>query len=412
MLLGNKTFRGLLNLYSGTVLSGFGWAMVLPITPTLASAFGVSPGAVAQVVTAFFVGRTTGIPVAGIFADRFGTRPALIGGPGLVVVSALTAAATPWFALILVAVYFAGLGDALWALSREIAGIDLVRRDQRGRVLSGFHGLNSAGTALGPLLGGLLADTLNHHVVFLGYAIVASGGIVLGITAHHARATAHKAEQNKPQGPSGIGHKIRALASLLKQVEQPLRLTYAALVLATIAAFIFRGAVQSMLPLYGSRLGFSDLRIGTLFTISSVVVLAMIIPSGFILDKLGRKWATVPSTMLPGIAFLLIPFTNSFLQLAGVMVIVGMCNGLSLGSLAASTYDVVPDHARGRLQAFRRTFAEVGGVGAPFFGGLLVNAFNPGVPFLVYAPILLVAGLLLAFVAKETLVKERAPAGA
>jgi MFS family permease len=74
-----------------------------------------------------------------------------------------------------------------------------------------------------------------------------------------------------------------------------------------------------------------------------------------------------------------------------------------LGSLATSTYDVVPASARGRLQALRRTVAEIGGVGAPLFGGILADHFNPGVPFLVYAPLLVLAAVLLAVVARETL---------
>jgi hypothetical protein len=44
----------------------------------------------------------------------------------------------------------------------------------------------------------------------------------------------------------------------------------------------------------------------------------------------------------------------------------------------------------------RRTVAELGSGPAPLFGGYLANTFNPGVPFLFYAP-------LLAMVGKETL---------
>jgi MFS family permease len=80
-----------------------------------------------------------------------------------------------------------------------------------------------------------------------------------------------------------------------------------------------------------------------------------------------------------------------------------MANGLSLGSLATSTYDVVPPAARGRLQAARRTVAELGGVGAPLLGGYLADRFNPGMPFLAYAPLLVLSAALLAIVARETL---------
>jgi MFS family permease len=143
--------------------------------------------------------------------------------------------------------------------------------------------------------------------------------------------------------------------------------------------------------------------IGLLFTISGLSVFVMILPAGFVIDKIGRKWATVPSTGIPAIAFLLIPFADSFLHLAVLLSFLGVANGLSLGSLATSTFDVVPAHARGRLQAARRTLAEIGGVSAPLIGGYLADKFNPGVPFLAYAPLLILAAVLLAAVARETL---------
>ena len=83
----------------------------------------------------------------------------------------------------------------------------------------------------------------------------------------------------------------------------------------------------------------------------------------------------------------------------------GFANGLSLGSVATSTYDVVPDSARARLQAARRTFSEVGAITGPLLGGVLAVNYGAGMTFFVYAPVLLIAAALLMFVAKETLIK-------
>jgi MFS family permease len=131
----------------------------------------------------------------------------------------------------------------------------------------------------------------------------------------------------------------------------------------------------------------------------------MMIPAGFVMDRVGRKWCTVPSTGIPALTFLLIPLTSNFFQLALLIGISGVAQGLSLGSLATATYDVVPAHLRGRLQALRRTVAELGSGMAPLIGGYLANSFNPGVPFWAYAPLLFVSALFLALVSKETLNK-------
>jgi MFS family permease len=166
-------------------------------------------------------------------------------------------------------------------------------------------------------------------------------------------------------------------------------------------------AFQSMLPLYADEIGMSASRIGALFFMMTFGSLVMIVPAGFVVDKIGRKWATVPSTAIPGIAFLLIPFMGSFGLLAAVAVLMGFSNGLSLGSVATSTYDVSPDHVRARLQAARRTFAETGAIAGPLLGGVIAVQFGPGTVFWAYAPILLLAAGLLLFVARETLVRQR-----
>jgi MFS family permease len=191
---------------------------------------------------------------------------------------------------------------------------------------------------------------------------------------------------------------------LFKEIRPDLRSTYFALVLATLVNQSQRIIIQSMLPLYaGYYLHLSPTQIGLLFSISGVVVFAMIIPTGFVMDRIGRKWCTVPSTGLPALAFVLIPMTHSFTQLAVLVGFAAIAQGLALGSVATSTYDVVPAHVRGRLQAARRTVAELGSGLAPLLGGYLANTFNPGVPFLVYAPLLVFSAAFLAIVGKETL---------
>jgi MFS family permease len=194
-----------------------------------------------------------------------------VGGPMAASGAALRAAWVPWFTAILALALIMGAADSLWATAREIAGIDLAQRHQRGQVISSLHGTYNIGTAMGPFLGGWLTDVFSFKAAFVAYAIATALSVFLGIAG--------------PDFP---------VATATKKAEDP-------------------------------------------------------------------------------------------------------------GSVATSTYDVVPAHVRGRLQAVRRTVAELGSGLAPLFGGYLANTFNPGVPFLFYAPLLAVSATLLAVVGKETL---------
>lgn len=401
--------RGLFSLYTIALLSGLGWGMILPTIPVLTTAFGISVGAAAQTVTAYAFGRFVGTPLSGVMLDRLGTRAALVVGPLAGGTAALLAAATPWFGALLLAMLVIGAGDSVWAMGREVAGIDLVRQDQRGRVLSGFHGIHNGGLTLGPLIGGFLTETLGFRTVFIGYGVFATVAVLLALITHDPAP--HRVAYRDRDGVKGwsvgsLRRRLWALLDLFKQIEPHLRPTYVVLVLATTTSFTFRLTMQSMLPLFAVyKLGLGPTEVGLLFTISGAFVFAMILPAGFVLDKVGRKWATVPSTGIPAVAFLLLPFVENFFQITLILILMGIANGMSLGSLATSTYDVVPPSARGRLQAARRTLAEMGGMGGPLLSGFLANAFNPGVPFLAYAPLLMVSAILLALIGRETLAK-------
>ena len=400
----NARARGLITLYTSALLAGM-WSMMVPAVPVMATAFAVSPGTAAQTITALALGRFAGMPLSGAVLDRLGTRAALTAGPALACSAALLAGITPWFSLILALLFLIGVGESIWVIAREVAGIDLTRQDQRGRVLSGFHGINNLGLALGPLFGGLLTEAVGFRAVFFGYAACAVTSVFLGL-AVGAAPTPPPAPSARVAdwGFAALGRRLRGLKDLFEQISPDLRTTYIVLVLATFTSFMHRVTTQSMLPLLATaQMGLSPKEIGMLFTISGFSVFAMILPAGFVIDKVGRKWATVPSTGIPAVAFLLIPFANNFFQLAVLISFLGIANGLSLGSLATSTYDVVPPSARGRLQAARRTLAEIGGVAAPLLGGYLADRFNPGVPFLAYAPLLVLSAILLGLLARETL---------
>lgn len=404
--------RGLTMLYLTTILLGFAHGMLPPIIPVLEDTFGVSGGMAAQVVTAFTMGRLIGQPLGGTLIDKFGTRPAVLIGPVVIGLSVSVGIVTQWFWPLLVGLFIAGAADSMWMLGREVAGVDLVKANQRGRLMSGFMGFHGVGMGLGAWLGGTVGEEMGIRVVFALYTGIAAFVFLISVLIPSAERP-HPA----PSAASGAeaeaeGSRLERLRNLYLQIDPRLRATYLVLVFATASMMLYRMAYQAILPLRMDEIGLDPSDIGTLFLVVSFGSLVMIVPAGFVVDKIGRKWATVPSTAIPGIAFLLIPLTGDFGPLIAIAVLMGFSNGLSLGSVATSTYDVAPDAIRARLQAARRTVAEVGAITGPLLGGFLAVMFGAGVAFVVYAPVLLLAAALLMFVARETLVKRPVTAAA
>src|SRR5258706_14346736 len=376
----NTLVRGLAALYAGTFLSG-AWAIIIPTIPLLAREFGVSAGGAAQIITAFAIGKFIGTAIAGVLLDRMGTRVALVGGPLLASAASLCAVWAPWLWLLLLLALVMGAADSLWGTAREIAGIDLAHRNQRGRVISGLHGVYGIGAAVAPYLGGWLTELFTFKAAFVGYSVATAIAVLFGFLGPDSPVLPHAMKDaDAPRGwsLSAWAQRIRRVAKLYREIHPELRPTYCAIVFATMVNQSQRVIVQSMLPLYaGLFLHLTPRDVGMLFSISGVIIFVMIIRAGFLMDRVGRKWCTVPSTAIPALVFLLIPLTTNFSQLAVLTGIAGLAQGLSLGSLATSTYDVVPSHVRGRLQALRRTIAEAGSSIAPLIGGLFDHVRNP-----------------------------------
>ena len=49
------------------------------------------------------------------------------------------------------------------------------------------------------------------------------------------------------------------------------------------------------------------------------------------MDRVGRKWCTVPSTGIPALVFLLIPVTRNFMELAFLVAVAGLAQKSIVG---------------------------------------------------------------------------------
>ena len=252
--------------------------------------------------------------------------------------------------------------------------------------------------ALGPLLGGIIADQINLQAVFLIYAAMALTVLPVSFTIK---------EQQRPSGASATRGSRFGLARI-GDIDPFFRLTFMVLLFATISAMMRNTTFQTMLPLYaGLYRGLSVTKVGSLFALKGLIDIAMIVPVGFISDKLGRKAATVPSALLGGVAFVCFYLSDSMMGFVISTTILGISTGLALGSMTTSTYDIIPQTGRAQFQALRRTVGEVGALAGPLLSLPIANTYHAGAPFLFFAPIHILTALLLIFVARESLPTKR-----
>ncbi len=139
------------------LVAGLGTACWASLVPFARARLGVGDAGLGLLLLTLGVGSITAMPAAGLLAQRIGCRPVILGAGILLCADLPLLAAVPGVPAM--AGCLALFGAALGALDVAM-NVQAVRvEDEAGRpLMSGFHGLYSAGGILGALgMGGLLA---------------------------------------------------------------------------------------------------------------------------------------------------------------------------------------------------------------------------------------------------------------
>jgi MFS family permease len=163
-------------------------------------------------------------------------------------------------------------------------------------------------------------------------------------------------------------------------------------------------------PLYAaSVLGLPVQEIGTIVSVSAAIDMSLFIPAGMLMDRMGRKWATVPSFAVMAIGMALIPLSGDFLGLLVATGVIGLGNGLSSGTMMTLGADLAPREATGEFMGVWRLIGDLGATGGPVIVGGVADLIGLAAAALTLTGVGLIAATTLLLFVRETLHRE-APA--
>lgn len=165
-----------------------------------------------------------------------------------------------------------------------------------------------------------------------------------------------------------------------------------------------RATRRAIIPLYAAEvLGLDVVAVGLIDSISSAVDMMMFYPAGLTMDKLGRKFAVVPSFFFQGVGVALIPLTVGFGSLTAVASLIGLANGLSSGTMLTIGADLAPKEERSEFLALWRLIGDMGGTVGPLFVGLVAGWFALPVAAVVMSSTGILAAAIFGWFVPETL---------
>jgi MFS family permease len=118
-------------------------------------------------------------------------------------------------------------------------------------------------------------------------------------------------------------------------------------------------------PLWAESIGVNAATTSVIFGISAAVDMLLFYPGGAIMDRFGRVYVAVPSMIVLGLGFLLLPLTSGATSVGLVAALVGLGNGISSGVVLTLGADASPSQDRGQFLAGWRLCSDLGNAAGP-----------------------------------------------
>lgn len=418
------------------LLAALDQTIVATAGPAIQRDLAIPPGLYAWITTAYLVASTVMVPIYGKLSDTYGRKPVLLVGVGLFLAGSLLCGVSPNVNVLIAARAVQGLGAAsLFTTTFAVIG-DLFPPQERGRYMGLIGGVMAVSSVIGPLVGGVITDTLGWHWAFLinlpvgavaiwfilskmprlaGAAVrrrldlMGAAMLVLGVVPLLVALSLGRGEEGAPAaGGTGIPLPTPLLLALSafglamfvraeRRAEDPiLRLGLygtrpigfaAAATFLVGACFLFN---VIFLPLFLVNVaGVSATGAGLTMMPLTLGVVAGSVLSGQIVARTGRyKPLMLGSLALLVIAFALMAFTLDIGTTRGAvtmrMVLIGLGIGPSFPLFTLATQNAAPPSELGAVTAattFARSLGQVVGVAVfgALFGAVVAGARGRGI---------------------------------
>ena len=366
---------------SAHCLSHFFQLVLPPLFPLLKAEFDVSYATLGALVSVFYAMSGVCQFGAGFAVDRFGARPVLLGGIGLLAGGALVAGFVPGIYWLFPVAAIMGLGNGVFHPA-DFAVLNASVNPRRLGHAYSTHGIGgSLGYALAPVVSYGLGSVIGWR-----QALVVLGA--LGLIALAALATQRRLLASRPHGVEAPRHTLAGSIDLFRQSAILLCFAYfAVLTLATIGIQTFAATALNAAYAVPIALATSAL---TAYLLGST---AGILAGGFLAAHTARHDRVAAAGLFAGGTLMLL--VGAAPAIATWAVPLFAVTGFALGATGPSRDMIVrgatPPGASGRVYGFVYSGLDLGATIAPVGVGALLDHHEPRALFIAVAVCLFLA---------------------
>ena len=355
------------------LVSGIGMSAWAPMVPYAKARLGLDDAQLGLALLVFGGGSMLSMPFVGWLAHKLGNRTLIVASGLLMCLALPVLAMASSIAALVAALFYFGVMLGAVDVAMNAHAVDVERLDG-GRLMSGFHGLFSAGGLTGAaVVSGLLAVGLP-----LPIAAAAIAAILLGLVLWLRGDLLDDAPQPSETGKATFGMP-HALAWLLG--------------LMCFASFLAEGAMLDWSAVFLRDFrGFAAASAGFGYACFSVAMALGRLTGDRLIARFGPVWAVRTGAALAVAGFLVVAWAPGALAALGGFVLIG---------LGASNIVPVMFSAAGRLPgtppaiaiATATTLGYAGLLSGPALIGFVAHASSLPVAFAAVAGLLVLVGL-------------------
>lgn len=380
--------RFLLAFAQGGVLS--------PLLPLLRETFHVSYGELGLLISMFGLSRVVMDVIAAYLFSRIPWFSLLWQGIVVTGIGSLLCAIAPSFYWLVGARVLIGFGISVTTLAGLTIIIEATPVTAQGRANNLLEFSAIGGSALSPTLSGLMASWIHWRAAFGLGTIFVAGAFAWVIFTRQALEDVTLASARKPEpDPNATSAPVRAPEDPPARPRQrsAIRIAYLA---AFVLSFIWSGFLSTALPLFGGEVvGVPTSTLGMVFTAGLLVDLALLLPVGWLSDRLDVRVVLTPAMVLMAATLVWFPQAQSFGAL--LLLSIGIHTSFAAWGMPSAALAQLArgEHLR-RTMGVYRFLVDGAVVIAPWLIGTLIGRYGYSLPAWLTAAGVALTAILVA----------------
>ncbi len=394
--------RNLLIMWFANLFVGASMTMVIPFLSLYIESFGQYSGEDVQRWSGFVFGVSFLVaflvaPIWGRIGDRYGRKKVLIGTGFGIAISVFLMGYVNSVEALFVLRAFMGLATGFIPASMALIAAQSSKRTA-GETLGTLQTGTVSGGLLGPLFGGLIADTVGMELTFILTASILTLASFLVVFGVKEVIYEEKGEKKKRYSAKEVIQFI---------VGSPI------LLMVMVVALIIQMAlfsIQPLLALFVNDLTSSTENMaflaGVAFSITGLGNLLSTRKWGQLGDRIGHEKVMLLLLILSGLFFIPQGFVDSLWQLIVLRFIFGLAVGGLIPCTTAFIRQACPISMQGEVLGYNQSFRFLGNVLGPVSGGLLAASFGISYVFISAGVLFLLTAAVLKWLLAQEKKKE------